>query len=212
MGDLEFDPSYRPPTYWLYGDQLQQLRAVGHRLDRRTQEDVLEQVVAERQGNDPDSDDPHLDLELATMLLGDRTGPAAIGQAVEIANVFMFNPGGDSISVFAEWRDGWIHYSVSDQYGDFWRYRCSPHRSRRPLTFAELVGLIDTAECVEEEGVLYTGLVTGLMDFNLENGGDVDDLRCFIRVTSAFYVDIEAWYVGTCDAWYEHHTYEDEEP
>ena len=129
---------------------------------------------------------------------------------VEITHIRMLNPNSDYISVLAEWRDGRIHYQVVDPYPYYWTYRCSPESSDRPLTLGELIELIDTAELVSNgsERAESRGLVFGVLEQNLD--GDVDDeLRSFIRVTSAFYPDLESWYAVACTEWCLGHAWGD---
>ena len=119
--------------------------------------------------------------------------------------------GAATVSVLAEWRDGRIHYQVVDNYPDSCNYRCTPESSDRPLSLGELIHLIDTAEHVDKSGgeVESRGLVFGVLEHNLD--GRVDELRSFIRVTSAFYDDLEVWYALACSEWCREHCWEEEE-
>ena len=140
-----FDLGYRPATYWVYADARQQLGAVKGSMADGELLRLLDNV-SEDDGDQDGELNARTELDLATAFLGRLSHPARKGKAVEIANIFMFNPNCDFISVLAEWRDGRIHYHVVDNYPQYWSYRCTPKLSDRPLTLGELIDLIDTAE------------------------------------------------------------------
>ena len=194
-----FDLEFRPRSYWVYADARQQLAAGRDTMEDGKLLDLLD-TVAEEEEEDGEFD-ARTELDLATAFLGRLNHPAREGEAVEIANIFMFNPNCDYISVLAEWRDGKIRYSVVDNYPQYWSYHCTPQSSEKPLTFGELIDLIDTAELVSGGEAYYRGLVFGVLEDNLEESGDAEALRRFIRVTSAFYDDLEVWYMLRCDEW-----------
>jgi len=170
--------------------------------------DLLD-TVAEEEEEDGEFD-ARTELDLATAFLGRLNHPARDGEAVEIANIFMFNPNCDYISVLAEWRDGRIHYQVVDPYPEYWTYRCTPESSDRPLTLGELIDLIDTAEQVSGGEVVHGGLILPILDDNFDGSGDAEELRSFIRVTSAFYEDLQVWYRLACEQWYLNNTYDED--
>ena len=195
-----FHLDFRPASYWVYGDARQKMRAMQGSMDDGELIQQFDRVIDEAE--EGGGVDPLTDLDVATAFLGRLNhGPREEG-AVEIAHIQMFNPWCDFISVLAEWRDGRIHYQVADNYPDLWTYRCTPESSERPLTLGELIELIDTAELIGNSNgtVDYRGLVFGVLEQNLD--GDVDDeLSSFIRVTSAFYGDLEVWYAFACSEW-----------
>ena len=195
---LTFDLDFRPASYWVYGDARQKMRAMQGSMDDGELIHQFDQVIDEAE--EGGGVDPLTDLDVATAFLGRLNHAPREDGAVEIAHIQMFNLNCDYISVLAEWRDGRIHYQVTDNYPDCWSYRCSPESSERPLTFGELIDLIDTAELVSGGEPYYRGLVFGVLEQNLD--GDVDDeLRSFLRVTSAFYDGLELWYILECDSW-----------
>lgn len=63
---------------------------------------------------------------------------------VEITRVVLASATMDVMSVRARWRGGRYHYTIVDEYQK--EYWVRPRTSRRPLTLAQLIGLIDHAE------------------------------------------------------------------
>jgi len=209
-GNGTFDLDFRPKSYWVFANARQQLRAGQTRVDDGELLDLLDDVVSDEEQSGGMSVSAELDM--LTAFLGRLNHPAREGGAVEIAHIQMFNPGCDYISVLAEWRDGRIHYQVVDPYPHYWTYRCTPESSARPLTLGELIELIDTAELVGNSSgeADSRGLVFGVLEQNLDGAVD-DELRSFIRVSSAFYDDLEVWYALACSEWCREHSWEEEE-
>ena len=205
-----FDLDFRPKSYWVFANARQQLKAGQTRVDGDELLDLCDEVVDEEETSSGEMS-VSSELDLLTAFLGRLNHPAREGEAVEIAHIQMFNPWCDFSSVLAEWRDGRIHYQVVDNYPDSCNYRCTPESSDRPLSLGELIELIDTAEHVDKSSgeVESRGLVFGVLEHNLDGG--VDELRSFIRVTSAFYDDLDVWYALACSEWCREHSWEEEE-
>jgi len=205
-----FDLDFRPKSYWVFANARQQLRAGQTRVDDEELLQLCNDVVSEEEiaGGEMSVS---AELDLMTAFLGRLNHPPREGDAVEIAHIQMFNPNCDYISVVAIWQDGRIHYQVVDPYPHYWSYRCIPESSERPLTLGELIELIDTAELVGNSSgeAESRGLVFGVLEQNLD--GLVDELRSFIRVSSAFYDDLEVWYALACSEWCREHSWEEEE-
>lgn len=201
-----FDLDFRPASYWVYANARQQLRAGQTRVDDDELLHLCDDVVSEEETADGEMS-VSAELDLMTAFLGRLNHPPREGGAVEIAHIQMFNPWCDYSSVLAERRDGRIHYQVVDNYPDSCNYRCTPESSDRPLSLGELIHLIDTAEHVDKSSgaVESRGLVFGVIDWSADENGsreDLEELRSFIRVSSAFYDDLEVWYALACDEWY----------
>ena len=209
-GNGTFDLDFRPKSYWVFANARQQLRAGQTRVDDGELLDLLDDVVSDEEQSGGMSVSAELDM--LTAFLGRLNHPAREGGAVEIAHIQMFNPWCDYISVLAEWRDGRIHYEVVDPYPYYWTYRCTPESSERPLSLGELIELIDTAELVGNSSgeAESRGLVFGVLEQNLDGAVD-NELRSFIRVSSAFYDDLEVWYALACSEWCREHSWEEEE-
>lgn len=105
----------------------------------------------------------------------------------------------DVISVRAREVTGGYRYAVVDEYQS--RYRCSPGRSRRPLTLGQLIHLIDTAYQDDEGTEEQWAGVFGARDWHLDEGDEPADLRHFYRVTSPFYPDLGRWYDEVAAEW-----------
>lgn len=123
---------------------------------------------------------------------------------VEVARVEMpTTTTGDVISVRAREVKGGYRYAVVDEYQS--HYRCSPGRTKRPLTLGQLIRLIDTAyrcdEGMDYEEQMWAGMFAARAWNLKEGGGDPEDYRDFYRVTSPFYPDLERWYDEVADEW-----------
>lgn len=123
----------------------------------------------------------------------------------EIARVSLASTTADQISVRARALKRGIAYRIVDEYMENEpNYEVRPRRSKRPLSLRELVALIEGASA---DG----GLVWPVLAFNRYGGSDLDDLRDFVRVSSEFYPQLEAYYDARIDAWLAERAAEDAE-
>lgn len=122
--------------------------------------------------------------------MGGEYLPSLDGEEIEIARVVLASVMQDVISVRAFRRGERIHYRVVDEYEA--KYTLTKDWSLKPLTFAELIHLIDGAQ---HEGDEYSGgLVFATLDFHCDEVGNFDTMRYFFRVTSSFYPELESYY------------------
>jgi hypothetical protein len=91
-----------------------------------------------------------------------------------------------------------IVYGIVDEYEDMSPdYNCKPARSKLPLTFGQLVCLIDGA--LPDGGAALSHLYA-----NLEQRGNYPwELRNFVRVSSEFYQQLAEYYERRIAGYFE---------
>ncbi len=201
------DPDARPADYWNPADPVAAITGnITGQLRREMVRDIVSGLAPEGIGPLhesfladvlPPAQRWHLGARHPAWMGGEYLPPYLPGE-VEIARIVLRSSTQDVIAVRARRRGGRILYRVVDEYGDelgglVWR----PKSSRRPLTFAQLVALID--------GLAYAGEddVRGTFPDRLRARG-CDHLElgaAFVRVESPFYRDLEAWYVRDGARW-----------
>ena len=123
---------------------------------------------------------------------------------VEVARIAFNSVTGDVISLRARaGRGGRIRYEFVDEYPEEKRaYSFSPVSSTAPLSFGELVRLLEEATVGGTEPG-YDNLLTGAIELNLEAGAGLDEMVRFVRVTSTYYPQLEAYFAARFEAWGE---------
>ncbi len=123
----------------------------------------------------------------------------AEGEA-EIARIELESTTADVTSIRARRRGERIAYSIVDEYEEIRDYEfiVSPKSSRKPLTLAQLVGLIDGAT---EEGSL--AIIHTQANYSGRSIEELDRIRPFTRVESVFYPQLNLHYENMLDRWYE---------
>jgi hypothetical protein len=100
-------------------------------------------------------------------------------------------------------RGGRIRYDFVDEYPEEEReYSFSPATSARPLSFGEVVRLLEAATVSGMEPE-YANLITGAIELNLAEGADLLEMVRFVRVTSTYYPQLEAYFEARFEAWGE---------
>ena len=97
----------------------------------------------------------------------------------------------DVLSLRARWERGKIRYRMVDEYEE--KYEISPESSDEPLTFLEMVQLID-----------QEGLPDRVRNMNYECQLDraaAERLATIVHTTSEFYPELEGYYEIQADAW-----------
>jgi hypothetical protein len=116
----------------------------------------------------------------------------------EIARLELESTTADVISIRAKKDGERIAYSIVDEYET--EFNVSRKNSEKPLTLAELIGLIDGGSEEGSLGLYYTQM-------NYEGGecsiGWLDQMRHFTRVESVFYPQLNLHYEKVLDLWYE---------
>lgn len=211
-----YNMNYRPKTYWVYGDQHTKVEATVKGSVRRT----IAKLGLE--GDPVALTDPHaFDVSLTDKERGLRASmhPSLMGGEflpdyddgeVEIARVSYASVTADVVSVRARWFETEIHYSIVDEYyDDYGSYQITLKSSKTPLTFEEIISLIDTAmggACQCEDG---NGLVLPVLNGNVETG--LDNLAGFVEVTSPFYPQLNDWYSTVFKEWLDEKLREEED-
>ena len=80
------------------------------------------------------------------------------------------------------------------------KFDLTPASSEDPLSFEELVGLINAIPC-EDGG--EGGLLNALRDSNAIRSADISQLEHFARVSSEFYAELGAYYAEEAREWRE---------
>ena len=112
--------------------------------------------------------------------MGGEYLPDSEENEVEIARVTLKSTTGDVFSIRARHDGKYIRYRVVDEYES--DLKVSPEHSESPLTFGELIALIDSTDGASDDGEGLTSI--------FRKGNSVD----FVNVTSIFYPDLERWY------------------
>jgi len=208
----DYDWNYRPDSYWEGPEN--DLNNIKGEMRRR----LIEDAMSEREYDDiPDeilkdelSDNVRRFIgALHPANMGGEYLPPYLPDEVEIARVSMESVTGDVISIRArKTDDGLIHYRMVDEYEDSGDgiYKCHPETSSQPLTFGELVSVIDNAERTELEDESLPGLANHLRDSNYlcdRSEDRLDTLVEFVDASSPFYPELGEWYEAEAQEWYE---------
>lgn len=233
--DLDYDFSFRPASYWpdapsaeallsripgtqrrdiasraLQGEELPRLG--GDELYREAMEFVLEEKLTD--------DELESWGRIHPSLMGGEYLPELHEGEVEIARIELRSTTGDVVQVLARpAAAGFSQYRVVDEYWDEGsRYAVTPESSGRPLTFGELVELIDTVEQADE-GHKYqdprfnVGHDDRYRDLNYYEGEiEAEELLDFVSVGSVFYPALGAYYNERASAWVEEKRQEPRRP
>lgn len=197
-----YNLNFRPASYWAEPRRKQLANIKGE----QRKQFVLQQI---RDGNDETIDQPLLEESLPSdakaflgqvhpLYMGGEYLPDYATGEVEIARVSLQSTTGDVISVRARPKGRFIGYRIVDEYGTRFKFR--PRRSEEPLTFGELIGLMDGVEHPGREG---TGLTNFFRDaLTSMKAEDPFQLVSFVRVSSLFYPDLECWYEDEAREWF----------
>jgi hypothetical protein len=117
-------------------------------------------------------------------------------ESVEIARLSIASTTGDVTSVRARKDGNLIRLQIVDEYET--EYSFEPTTSDRPLSLGELIDLIDSAT---HEDAVSTGLVKDIAMLWLNGVVDNADIRDGIKMTSAFYPQLQAYYERRLDSW-----------
>lgn len=143
---MRFNPDFRPKTYFEIPDDPKAMLL--HNVQGQKRRDILKEAI----DRDDDIEEWLLvdKLSPAELCLWERLHPENMGgeylptlamNEVEIARISMNSTTGDVISVYAKQYPKIIHYRIVDEYNND---IIQPfHIKKKPLTFYELVTLID---------------------------------------------------------------------
>lgn len=194
------DPSleaFSPDSYWEDNDPLAAIlrnvkgamrcQMIRDRWNAGTIEDLDPTLLA-------DETDPALLRFLERLhpsFMGGEYLPEYLPTEVETARIRLESATSDVISIRARRKPGEsiIHYRIIDEYRT--RFNCEPDSSDEPLTHGEMVSLIDEAG---ELGLCFN-------EENLQYHPDVESLRYFTTVSSAFYPELYDHYDKIHEQW-----------
>jgi hypothetical protein len=132
--------------------------------------------------------------------------PDGLPEEVEIARVELDSATGDTMAVTARRTKKFVKYAVIDEYGTEFTFR--PRRSELPLTFGELIALIDSVRVPGNEEYVG-GLVMGALDCGVDNPSQMLD---FVNVSSRFYRALGAYYAERVQEWVDRQLARDGQP
>jgi hypothetical protein len=115
---------------------------------------------------------------------------------VEIARISLRSITADQISIRARRSRRRIGYCVVDEYPDTSKYTCRPANSVAPLSFGELVALMETAK---DRG----SIIFPILAMNARHGSSASELANFVAVSSDFYAELRPYYRALTSAWLE---------
>ena len=197
-----YDLSFQPKTYW-------DLRDVLTHVEARVTGKVRKELVKHALQNGETVPSEYLKSSLSGDLkqsigsidpsfLGGEFLPELGENDVIIASINLKSTTSDVIAVIARLTDKGIEYRVEDEYMDSYpegeeHYKVQPNFSKEPLSFRELINLIDNAR---EGG----GLIDCAKNFYPEEPEEYYD---FATAESAFYPQLRGWYDEANNEWLE---------
>jgi hypothetical protein len=131
--------------------------------------------------------------------LGGEYLPSYADGEVEIARVVIASTTTDVVSIRAREIDGWIAYSIADEYQ--FEYELSQWFSRKPISFGEFLCLLNDS-CSRQHPDFIGGLVLGAANFGYINStGERTKYFRFALVESEFYPEIGSWIDELWEDW-----------
>ena len=197
-----YDLSFQPKTYW-------DLRDVLTHAEARVTGKVRKELVKHALQNGETVPSEYLKSSLSGDLkqsigsidpsfLGGEFLPELGENDVIIASINLKSTTADVIAVIARLTNKGIEYRVEDEYMESYpegeeHYKVQPNFSKEPLSFKELINLIDNAR---EGG----GLIDCAKNFYPEEPEEYYD---FATAESAFYPQLRGWYDEANNEWLE---------
>jgi hypothetical protein len=214
-----FDLSYRPRTYWEHDDAISAITAnIKGTLRREMVVDVLtaegakrslyEAAIGSLDSSFLESEaEPELKRSLGLIhpsWMGGEYLPDYLRGEVEIARVELKSSTADVYSVRARraTRTSRIRYRIVDEYPEYGPWTVRIKSSALPLTFRNIVKLIDTARSAMTEVVPEEGNVTdGIRDYQILGGSDAEQAAEFVTFRSSVYPQLSAYYAKRAEVW-----------
>lgn len=195
MPDSEkFDLDYRPRSYWGPQD-------LGTHYGARVKGELRRQVVlSDLEAGTPDTtimqsaltkDERRAAGAVHPWFMGGEYLPDLLGSEVEIARVTMKSTTMDVISIRARRTKTRIVYRIVDEYMDDHdeQYRLVPKTSRRPLSMAQVIKLIELNNLIDRPRA---------MNYECCSAEEVHD---FCTVSSSFYPELRPWFDESNREW-----------
>ncbi len=153
-------------------------------------DEVMSHSLNERQRSAVAAIHPHL--------MGGEYLPDFLEGEIEIARVTLASTLMDVTSIRVQRHEGQYRYRVVDEHES--EFAARPETSQEPLTFKELINLIE-----------FCDLVDGPRNMNLEGGASPEEVFNFAKVTSEFYPELHEHYVIAGEEWLDNIQREQEE-
>lgn len=199
----QFDLDYAPESYWETKDVLsailtnvkgQERREMIRHYHKKGMLNQLDDTLLE----DTMTDEQVRDIGgVGLAFWGGEYLPNYQSGGVEIARVCMRSTLSDVISIRAALKGKKIHYDVVDEHDN--EFELLPKSSARPLTFRELISLIDT--CHIKDDLNYVNLVLMYREENYRVIQDIDLVSDFVYLESSFYPELNRWYEDVAEEW-----------
>ena len=194
----DYDGQYRPRTYFITDANTAILSKIKGSL-RRTTVRVIGVTSAEsRTKAESLSEDERRGVSrIHPAFMGGEYLPDLESGEVEIARLELKSVTADVISLRAGREGTLIRYRAVDEYDN--EFGTTPASSTEPLTFDELVRLIDGIEMID--GHEDRSLPSALRDSVCKDPCDAQALVDFVAVTSEFYSQLAAYYDADAAEW-----------
>ncbi len=209
----KYDLDSRPESYWKDAQRmlLANIKGEERRKEILTKaregriEEIPSLLIAE---NLPDELREHVGA-INLIYMGGEYLPDSETEEIEIARVSLQSVMGDVISIRATPEEDGIRYRIVDEYDNL--ITCTPEHSKAPLTFGELIDLIDNAEFKGYPGRLTFVLRDSQLDAYRPCGAEelskeARNLVDFLTLTSVFYPQLEQWYYEEAEEWFQERT------
>ena len=204
MPDLsKYDLDFRPKAYWDLRDVLTHVEA---KVTGKVRKEFIKKALQDGESVPEELLKSSLDKNLRKLIgsvhpsfMGGEYLPKLEDADVIIASINLKSTTSDVIVVIARLTDVGIEYRVEDEYTDLHaegkdHFKVQPNFSKEPLSFNELIDLIDNAE---KDG----GLVGHAKNCNYSIGDDLEDIYDFETADSAFYPQLADWYDEVNEEW-----------
>ena len=190
----KFDMQYRPALYWDFSDLEKMVQATVKGTVRRetAMNDLLrwtDRLCLEESLPEAERD---LRGSIHPIFMSGEYLPDLRRGEVEIARVTYASTTGDVVGIRARWEPGRIRYRAVDEYMENGPIDCPIKSSTDPLTFRDMVRVIDGSNRWDES-IVHT------LDMNQDS--NAESLRGFITVTSPFYPELTEWYEDVFEEW-----------
>jgi hypothetical protein len=204
----QWDFDFRPKSYWVRSAENHVLSRIPGEVRRQFAQAALEKGGLEALTGSSATlteEERRAWSSIHPAFMGGEFLPPLKRNRVEVARIAFNSVTGDVISLRARGgRGGRIRYEFVDEYPEEKRaYSFSPTSSEHPLSFGELVKLLEEATVGDTEPG-YDNLITGAIECNLAAGSNLHEMVRFVRVTSTYYPQLEAYFGARFEAWGEH--------
>ncbi len=189
--------SDRPESYWTSSESL---RASIERayLDSITVKHPIKTILNNPNGKELKKFRATLEGRYNASYVSNENLPELLDGQVEIARILLHNMEMDKWSIRARREGKLITYQVVDQYDTF--YSCKPSESKDPLTFRQVISLLESIRSIDSPEERYTN---PFRDFHLDMIKVPEDEVNFVGIISYFYPAVTDWYNDEAHEWLE---------